>query len=275
MKHPLITPTLALSALALGLLAPSVAHSAAITYGTAGSSYTQNFDSFGTGTGAWTNGTTLTGWHWTNANGNLSANYNARNGSVSAQSMLLSLGSTDSTDRAFGAQNSNEIQTLYYGAQILNTTGGALDSFALSYIGEQWRVISGEAQDKLTFQYQIFTAGAANPLLASTGWTSVSALDFNAPQTTTGGSTSLDGNLAANRVSISSTVTGLSWGDGQELWLRWTDNNPANNNASSRRAMIGIDDVSFSATSAIPEPGTYALFLGALALGFTAHRRRR
>ncbi|WP_378080049.1 PEP-CTERM sorting domain-containing protein [Cerasicoccus arenae] len=276
MKHPLISTKLVLSSLGLGLLLTSAAHSFAIDYSVAASTYSQDFNSFGSTSGAWTNGVTLDGWHWINANGNLSANYNPQDGDPQG-SLLLTLGTDGSSERAFGAQNGNAIQTLYFGAQILNTTGSTLDSFTLSYIGEQWRAVGNEGQDKLTFEYQIFASGATDPMLAASGWTNVAELDFNAPITTTGSSKKLDGNLPDNRLSISSTATGIAWGEGQELWLRWSDNNPVDNNAAggSLRAMMGVDDLSFSATVIIPEPTSYCALLGALSLGLASWLRRR
>lgn len=273
MKHPLITPTIVLSA--LGLLLPSVAQAAAIEYGTDGGIYLQNFDSLGSTTAAWTNGSTLTGWHWMTSAGGTSANSNPQDGDA-AGGLLLSLGTDNASDRALGAQNSNNIETLFYGAQILNTTGTTLGSFSLAYTGEQWRAIGSEGRDKLTFQYQVFDTGVTDPMLASTGWNNVTDLDFNAPKFNLGSSTKLNGNLSENSASISATVAGLTWGDGQELWLRWSDNNPVNNNAAggSLRSQMGIDDVSFSAT-AIPEPSSYAALFGALSLGFASCRRRR
>jgi hypothetical protein len=257
-----------LSALGLGLLLPSLARSAAIEYGTAGSSYTQDFDSLG-GTGAaWSNGTTITGWHWIGESGTTPSVYNATNASGANPNQVLSLGSN--ADRAFGGQNGNGIATLYYGAQILNSTGSTLGAFSLAYVGEQWRSIANESNDGLSFQYQIFDAGAGS-LSAASGWTAFSALNFTAP-TTSGSSTGLNGNDAANRASISSTVSGVSWSDGQEIWLRWADNNPANNSSASRRAAMGIDDLTFSAT-AVPEPSSAAILVGVSALALCALRR--
>src|SRR5690606_7117105 len=146
------------------------------------------------------------------------------NSGSGARDQITSLG--NNTDRAFGGQNDDLTATYYYGAQILNSTGTTLDTFTLTYTGEQWRMIKNEGADQLTFQYQIFNAGEGS-LSAATGWNAVEALDFIAPRTTTGGSTGLDGNLSANRVEgISATALGLTWSNGQEIWLRWADHNP-------------------------------------------------
>ncbi len=53
-------------------------------------------------------------------------------------------------------------------------------------------------------------------------WTDVNALDFTAP-IESGAPGALDGNAAANRTSISSTITGLSVANGATFWIRWND----------------------------------------------------
>ncbi|MFH1498633.1 MAG: PEP-CTERM sorting domain-containing protein [Verrucomicrobiota bacterium] len=261
-----------LSALGLALLLPAVAHSAAINYGTAGVSYGQNFDTLASSgtSNPWSNGETITGWHWLDEQGAVPATYTTNSGS-GARDVITSLG--NSADRAFGGQNDDLEATYHFGAQILNATGNTLDSFTLAYTGEQWRMIRNEGTDQLTFEYQIFNAGEGS-LAAATGWNAVAELNFIAPRTTTGGSTGLDGNLPANRVeSITSTVAGLTWSAGQEVWLRWADYNPGS--SDFLRAQLGIDDVSFSATAAaIPEPSTSAVLVGLGALGLVSLRRR-
>jgi hypothetical protein len=73
----------------------------------------------------------------------------------------------------------------------------------------------------------------------------------------------LDGNAAANRVSLTDTVSGISWANNTVLVIRFWDDNHAGNDHG-----FGIDDVTFTA---IPTPGAVAL----LGLGlFTARRRR-
>ena len=285
MKYSVTTPKFVLPALGLALLCPVVARAAAIEYVTAGSTHSEDFDSLASsGTGhTWTNGTTLTGWHWLGEGGTTPSSYTATTAGVAVGNQILSLGSANSdngadpSDRAFGGQNGNNIATLYYGAQILNSTGDTLDTFTLTYTGEQWRRIQNETNDRLTFQYQIFDAGEGS-LSGTTGWISVEDLTFIAPATSSQASTGLDGNLEANRVeSIGATVSGFTWSEGQEIWLRWADKNPVNNNAlgGSTRAAMGIDDVEFSATIAIPEPSSFAVVFGALSLGFASLRRRR
>jgi hypothetical protein len=86
----------------------------------------------------------------------------------------------------------------------------------INYTGEQWRR-GGSGTDRLDFQY---STGATS--LSTGTWTDHDALDFNAPQTS-GSAGPLDGNAAANRTAIGSTVTGLNITNGSQFWIRWND----------------------------------------------------
>ena len=110
------------------------------------------------------------------------------------------------------------------------------------------------AAQTVDFQYQI---GAA---AINTGtWTDVNALDFTSP--ITGGTAgALNGNLSANRVALSSTITGLALSPGQEIWIRWSDPDHTGNDHG-----LAIDNFKLIATP-VPEPGSVALFACGIAL---------
>lgn len=242
---------------------------AAVSYVTAGSSYTENFDrtDFTTtdeANKAWANDTTVPGWYWINTAGTTPSTFRASDTSSATQGLILSLGSAGASDRALGHQSSNSATTIRYGVQILNSTSSTLNSFTLSYKGEQWRRPSGQAAETLVFEYQVFNTGTVNPLSILTGWSGVTTLDFNTPNTA-GATSSLDGNASGNSALLSGNATGLSWAPGQELWLRWTDTGET----SLRLAAMGIDDVTFSA---VPEPSA-ALLGGIALLGLLVRRR--
>ena len=259
---------------AAGLFLSTALHAAPIDYLALSSTYSQNFDTLtNSATVSWTNGTTIPGWH---ANSFASSVFTTpaslvvTNGTAAIQNTnVYSIGTTSATDRAFGGQSTNSSGSIrHYALQLVNNTGFTLTEFNLAYTGEQWRLIVSDNNDRYDFSYQLFSAGTGT-LDTSAGWINADALDFVAPRTTTTGSnTGIDGNAAGNFATVSGTVTGFSWAPGQELWLRWTDPNASN----LQRAVLGIDDVSFTA---IPEPSMIAMALSGVFCAFFATRRRQ
>jgi hypothetical protein len=273
MKTKIVLPLLAIPVAGV-LLSSSL--QAAVSY--TGASYTQDFNSLGSSpTGAqpaWSNGSTLDSWYWADPDGFTAATYTVINrnpgtdsGLANQQDRPLSIGEY-TTDRAFGTQSRSDNSDTTsdfarFGLQLTNDTGATLTEFTLSFTAEQWRAIGGQAADQLTFDYQVFSSGGS--LTAPSGWTDVDAFTFEAPQTV-GSSAWLDGNDSANQEVFSETITGINWGAGEELWLRWND-------VSTLHAMMGIDDLTF--TAAVPESSSYALLMGLSVGALLVTRRRR
>jgi hypothetical protein len=140
-----------------------------------------------------------------------------------------------------------------------------LDSFTLSYTGEQWHEENTTAQS-ITFDYSL---NATTIQDGTATFSTVPALDFTSPTFVTATSTALDGNAAANRSVIGPvTVTGLNWQPGADLWIRWSDIND-----TGRDQGMGLDDLSFSAdVAAVPEPASFALALIACLIGLARRR---
>jgi hypothetical protein len=156
-----------------------------------------------------------------------------------------------------------------FGVRLVNNTGSFVTSFSVSYIGEQWSrgANASQATDKLTFSYQIFDSGTGS--LASTGWISVSSLDFTSPNASISSVANLDGNLPENQTSVFNSVTGISLAEGQELWLRWV----AVDTLSFNDHHLAIDDLTVT-FGAIPEPATSAVCIGIGAALLAGFRRR-
>ena len=203
--------------------------------------YTQPFDSLAaTGTSS----TLPTGWTFIETGTNANTFYSAGNGSATGGD-TYSFGSTAAPgDRAFGGLLSGSL-TPTIGAQFVNTTGATIVGLQISYTGEQWRLGAASRSlepkiDRLDFQYS-WTASS----LTSGTWIDVNDLDFSSPFNTTVGL--VDGNAAANRRSLSSTITGLTIPNNATFWIRWTDLN-----ASSSDDGLAVDDFNLTA---LTQPG--------------------
>ncbi len=219
-KLPWLTP----SARPLGPLAGTVSLTSFTT------DYTQNFDTLASSGD--TNTTVPTGWAFSESGTNANTEYRARTGTASTGD-TYSWGQTGSTDRAFGGLLSGTLIPTV-GASFTNDTGAVMASLTISYTGEQWRLGDGpRPADRLDFQYST----DATSLTTGT-WTNYDALDFSSPIYNTS-LTALDGNAAANRTAISSTITGLNIANGGTIWIRWTDYN-----VSGADDGLGVDDFS-------------------------------
>lgn len=225
----LFTPRpLALAVVTALNLAPSV-QAACVSLTSLGSAYSQNFNTLAT---SGTATLALTGWAMLETGSNANTTYTAGTGS-STTGNTYSFGSSGSTDRAFGGlQSGSLVPTI--GACFTNNTGAALTSLAIAFTGEQWRLGTAARADSMVFQYSTSATALNNGT-----WSSVTALDFSTPVTTTVGAK--DGNAAANRSAKSSTLSSLNIANGATFWIRWTDTN-----ATSSDDGLAIDDFSLT-----------------------------
>jgi hypothetical protein len=216
----------------------------------AGSPYTQNFDSLATtGTAnTWNDNSTLPGWYASQSIGGPAvATYRAGTGSSTAGALYSFgvAGVNPVTDRALGSIASGTPGNFAYGVRFQNDTAQAITNITISYTGEQWRNGGNTATQTLAFSYFI----SNNPITSSdvagaNAWVSFNSLSFNSP--TVGATASaLDGNAAANRQVFPATLlTGVVVYRGQEIFFRWFDvNDPGNDHA------LAVDDLTISFTS--------------------------
>lgn len=216
--------------------------------------YSQNFNALTTSTtaSAWTDNTTIVGV------------YSQRSGTgttivadigTSTGGNLYSYGSASASDRAIGSIGSGNAAAggFAHGLRIKNNLGVAIASLSVSYVGEQWR--SGgttSGANTVNFSYQTSTGTALTALSPSTttvpaGFTAVTSLDFTSPiiNSTAG---ALDGNLTANRVTKTATITFSSpILNGGEILLRWGDPDHSGTDHG-----LAIDDISITATPVSP-----------------------
>src|SRR5262249_11032482 len=133
-----------------------------------------------------------------------------------------SYGTTGQTDRALGAISTGSTLETAFGALLVNNSGATINSITIPFTGEQWHR-AGNSQS-LDFGYSV----GATSILSGT-FTAFSALSFGNIQN--GSSMPLDGNLPANQLLVSATITGLNWTPGSNLVIRWTDTGNAANPA--------------------------------------------
>lgn len=244
-----------------------------VTYDSAGSTYTQNFDSLATSGSntPWDNNTTLPGWFLFRqpAPGTAITSYNAGTGSLTTGS-FYSFGLSGSSERALGAVGSGGS---YWGSPatgavagwmavgLQNNTGATLTSFSVSYDGEQWRNSGNTNAQTMRFEYGFGTAFTSVPSWLAPGGN----FDWDSP-VTSGSAGAIDGNTVGQVAGRGGTISGQTWAPGETLWLRWVEVNDAGDDHG-----MAIDNFTF--TAVVPEPGLTGLAIGAGLLVLVAWRR--
>ena len=191
----------------------------------------------------------LPGWSFVNSNGARLVGTGSGN-----QGAIYSFGGSGSMERSLGGVASGGTDTQYWGFCYTNGLDDALTDLSLSFAGEQWRQANPSAHS-LQVEVSVAPAVAAdldtelsadstgNP---TTGWASVTALDFVGPQF--GASTgALDGNAPENRTLISGMVYDGVLDPGESLCLRWIDiDDPGSDHG------LAIDDLELRGTPVSP-----------------------
>lgn len=218
----------------------------ALSVTTLGVAILQSFDTLpASGSATFTNDTTLPGWY--HARTGTGTTIVANDGSSNAGN-LYSYGTGTATDRALGSLGSGNaaIGNLFWGIRLTNNTGSTITSLDVSYVGEQWRNSAAAAQT-ISFSYLVGSPTVTGTLAEfQSAGVAVAALDFTSP-ITGGTAIALNGNLAANRVARSATISGLNIPNGTEIMLRWSD--PDHTGADHG---LSIDDFSVTPQGGAP-----------------------
>ena len=193
-------------------------------------------ETFGTASiSSWTDNSTRTGWYLT-AGGtfafggtvNITAAAPVNTGAFYAYTCSggtdLKLGSRPSN----GSGGTAGSGTSYMGMRIKNTTGSTIQSVRITFTAYQMSLAENNSNvNKLTFSYQ---TGATVTSLTAGSWTSVTALDYTAPNNDASGGTSTQ--LNGYPCTVSSSLTAciaVTIANNNEIMLRWGDvNNAAN-----------------------------------------------
>jgi len=293
-----LRPTLATSIVVSTAIAALNVH-ASVGYTTPGSTYSQNFDSLpntpentslGTSPVGWTDDNaapgagnfSIVGWYLYHplsllgAEGGFNGNQRMRIGAGSANTGgFMSFGASGSTERALGDVGSNVLagpnaptNSIWIGLRLSNTTGVTLNSFTVTYDGEQWRDggATTPVAQTMNFMWSTTATAISDP---NSSFTPEASLNFTSPVfANTGSGAAVNGNTVGRVAGITATVAGFNWAPGTDLWLRWDDINNAGNDHG-----LAIDNFTFSA-SAVPEPSVCAL-AGLAAVGGLICRRRK
>ncbi len=228
----------ALTVLLLPGARPAAAQCISLT--TLGSAYTQNFDTLSNTAGSTTNNLTIPGWFMTESGGGARDNeqYAVDTGG-STTGDTYSYGAAASTERALGQLRSGTLIPLF-GACFTNNTGSTITNLAIAYNGEEWRLGTAGRTDQMNFEYSL----NATDLVTGT-WTNVAALNFVTPDTATVGAK--NGNAAADRTAISSTISSLGIANGATFWIRWNDTD-----ATGADDGLAVDDFSLTPANVAP-----------------------
>jgi hypothetical protein len=215
------------------------APAAPVSITTLGTPITENFNALSNTAGSTTNTIGLPGWEISEAgNGARDNEQYAVDAGGSTTGDTYSYGAPGSTDRALGSLQSGTLISTY-GISFTNNSGATISALNISYTGEQWRIANTAAPrvDQLDFQYSLDATSV------TTGtWTDVNALDFINPIQTNTTATALDGNAAANRTNLSSSIGGLNIPNGATFYIRFLDLN-----SSGADDGLAIDDLSLTA----------------------------
>ncbi len=205
---------------------------------TLNTSHTQNFDGMGTGDLTITDEITgsLFGFFALREFGNANPNFIQSDDGSDTTANFKNYGASLQFDRALGMLPGPATGGMRLGIRFANSSGSPINSFSVTFTGEQWRNGGNQTPHTLVFAYR----KDANVNDLTTGaYTAVPALAFVSPQTGPVAS-DLDGNAAPNRVTLSATFAVIVM-PGEEIMLRWEDLDAFGNDHG-----LAIDDLSIT-----------------------------
>jgi len=255
-----------------------VSSPSALAYGTAGSVYSQNFDSlpnpgassvnsdnpvtingvtyflgdpFGfalpvdsSGTSLGADGLGLTdsmaGWYGlADPAANVGTRFGATDGDQTTGGQI-SFGLPNSTNRALGLLATSSTGYTAFGLKLLNGTAQTLNRITLQYTGELWR----QSNLPKTLEFFYLVDPTATNSFSTNATAFLPALNVSFPTLATAvGGTAVDGTAATNQATLGVTDQAITnWAPGAALWLIWEMASPAGKSQG-----LAIDNLTFSA----------------------------
>jgi autotransporter-associated beta strand protein len=205
------------------------------------SSGTQDIDSSQYGAG----GAPMAGWYYYAATDNV---YVVETSGGSTSTGGLYAYGTGGTVSAMGLQTTGGSGVETIGLELVNTSGSTLNSFTVSFDDATYHYgDTAGASKTLSFDYDVTSAGAANPSNIPTSGLNATGLNYTAtnPTPDTFASAGAYEN-GINQTLESGTVFGsggLNWQPNDVLWLEW-----AITSSTAQSPGIGISNFSFSAS---------------------------
>lgn len=235
------------------LICINVAWAQTVSYSTAGSNYSQDFDglaSAGSAIIAATSGpfeittanfagSNVPGWYVERYAGSGTNVALAVGDGSSNSGQHYSFGAAAATERALGSLASGT-RVGRMGVILTNNTGATLNSITISFVTEMWRKGNGAVAHVYPFSYKVNGTNIND----ATGFVTETSLNLVTPNLTGTNDLARNGNDPAFRAAVTQNITGISWPAGQTLVLRWDDVNETGNDDA-----LAIDDFVFSASA--------------------------
>jgi hypothetical protein len=158
---------------------------------------------------------------------------------------------------------------------ILDVGGGGFNPYAVRFVTDATFVANSTYTLSLEMGYVSGPYNGGATYAFSIG--SWNGSIFTPLQTATGGPVTNFSGFAGGTAGVTQTatfITGGSVSPTDVVAIQWAQTNTSGSGAPPDADFFAVDNVTLS-VAAIPEPSTYAVFVGACALGLAAWRRRR
>jgi hypothetical protein len=195
---------------------------------------------------------TMSGWFgWAQGASGSNTNYFGANAGDYTTGGIEDFGPTNSyaasMNRALGLQTTSSFGPAAFAARFINNTPDTLADMNLQFTGELWR--QSNLPKTLSFYYVIDATGTNVFDTDTNHFVYLTNLNVTFPTNAADvGGTNVDGTLPVNQTVIGVANQAITnWPPGAALWLVWeyTD-------TTGKAQGIGIDNLSFSATSVLP-----------------------